>query len=132
MLGVTNEGYIKRSTTRSYSSTKDFGLKENDFYILEKEVSTLDTLLIFTNLGNYIFLPIYKLDDQKWGDLGVYVNNIVPIAKNEKVIDSIVVSKFNTNQLLLLATKQGMMKQVKLKNLLVSTQIGRASCRERV
>lgn len=120
MLGVTNEGYIKRSTTRSYSSTKDFGLKENDFYILEKEVSTLDTLLIFTNLGNYIFLPIYKLDDQKWGDLGVYVNNIVPIAKNEKVIDSIVVSNFNTNQLLLLATKQGMMKQVKLKNLLVS------------
>lgn len=120
MLGVTSEGYIKRSTIRSYSSTKDLGLKENDYYILEKEVSTLDTLLIFTNLGNYIFLPIYKLDDQKWGDLGVYVNNVVPISKNEKVIDAIVVSNFNTNQLLLLATKQGMMKQVKLRNLLVS------------
>lgn len=120
MLGITSEGYIKRSTIRSYSSTKDLGLKENDYYILEKEVSTLDTLLIFTNLGNYIFLPIYKLDDQKWGDLGVYVNNVVPISKNEKVIDAIVVSNFNTNQLLLLATKQGMMKQVKLRNLLVS------------
>ncbi|MGI6782305.1 MAG: DNA topoisomerase IV subunit A, partial [Acholeplasmataceae bacterium] len=93
-VGITKEGYVLRSNLRSYSSTKTPGLKQGDQFIFEEEVSTLDTLLIFTNLGNYIFLPVFKLEEQRWGDLGVYINNIVPIQRDETLIKVIKISDF--------------------------------------
>ena len=114
IVGITKEGYVKRASLRSYQATQTAGLKQDDALIFEKEVNTLDTLLIFTNLGNYIFLPVYKIDDQKWKDLGVYINNITPIDADESIIDVLCVSSFKDNDLVLLATKQGMMKQAKL------------------
>ncbi len=118
-VGITKEGYVLRSNLRSYSSTKTPGLKQGDQFIFEEEVSTLDTLLIFTNLGNYIFLPVFKLEEQRWGDLGVYINNIVPIQRDETLIKVIKISDFDTTQQLLLATKNGMMKLAKLSDFLV-------------
>lgn len=114
MIGVTKEGYIKRASTRSYQASQSCGLKENDALMFEVEVNTLDTLLLFTNLGNYIFLPVYKIDEQKWKDLGIYINNIVPIEKNEMLIKVIPVSDFKEEINILIATKEGMMKQAKL------------------
>ncbi|MBU1143308.1 MAG: DNA gyrase subunit A, partial [Firmicutes bacterium] len=96
------------------------GLKVDDSLIYQEELNTLDTLLIFTNLGNYIFLPVYKLDEQKWKDLGIYINNIVPIEKNERVIKVISVSTFQSDETLLLGTAEGMMKQTKLSDFEVS------------
>lgn len=114
MIGVTKDGYIKRASTRSYQASQSCGLKENDALMFEVEVNTLDTLLIFTNLGNYIFLPVYKIDEQKWKDLGIYINNIVSIEKNETLIKIIPVTSFKDDQNVLIATKEGMMKQAKL------------------
>ncbi|MBU1143422.1 MAG: DNA topoisomerase IV subunit A, partial [Firmicutes bacterium] len=68
MIGITKEGYIKRASTRSFQASQTTGLKVDDSLIYQEELNTLDTLLIFTNLGNYIFLPVYKLDEQKWKD----------------------------------------------------------------
>ncbi len=120
MIGITREGYVKRASTRSYQASQNVGLKADDALIFERELNTLDTLLIFTNLGNYIFLPVYKIDEQKWKDLGVYLNNIVPIDKNEYIVKVLSVSNFNTGQLVLLATANGMMKQTKLSDFEVS------------
>ena len=118
-VGITKEGYVVRSNLRSYSTTKTPGLKQGDQFIFEEEVSTLDTLLIFTSLGNYIFLPVFKLEEQRWGDLGIYINNIVPIQREETLIKAFKISDFDTTQQLLLATKQGMMKLAKLSDFLV-------------
>lgn len=114
VVGVTKEGYIVRSNLRSYSTTKTPGLKQGDSFTFEEEVSTLDTLLLFTNLGNYIFMPVYKLEEQRWGDLGIYINNIVPIQRDELIVKTFKISDFNTTQELLIATKEGMMKLAKL------------------
>ncbi|MDY0294756.1 MAG: DNA topoisomerase IV subunit A [Acholeplasmataceae bacterium] len=114
MIGVTKDGYIKRASTRSYQASQSCGLKENDALMFEVEVNTLDTLLIFTNLGNYVFLPVYKIDEQKWKDLGIYINNIVPIEKNETIIKVLPITSFKDDQNILIATKEGMMKQAKL------------------
>ncbi|MDR4968904.1 MAG: DNA topoisomerase IV subunit A, partial [Acholeplasmataceae bacterium] len=116
MIGITKEGYIKRASTRSHQASLTIGLKAQDALIFEKELNTLDTLLIFTNLGNYIYLPVFKIDEQKWKDLGIYINNITPIEKNEKIIKVIAVSNFKTDETILLATLQGMMKQAKLQD----------------
>lgn len=120
MIGITKDGYIKRASTRSYQASQSIGLKENDALMFEKELNTLDTLLIFTNLGNYIFLPVYKIDEQKWKDLGIYINNITPIEKNERLIKVLAVSSFNSDETILIATKEGMMKQAKLSDFEVS------------
>lgn len=120
MVGVTKEGYIKRASTRSYQASLSVGLKTDDALLFEKELNNLDTLLIFTNLGNYIFLPVYKIDDQKWKDLGVFINNIVPIEKNERVIKVIAVDTFQSNENILISTLSGMMKQAKLSDFEVS------------
>lgn len=113
-IGVSKEGYIKRANTRSYQASQQDGLKADDSLIFEQEVKTLDTLLLFTNLGNYIYLPVYKIDEQKWKDLGVYINNIVPIERGETIVSVICVESFEAKHNILLATKKGMMKQVRL------------------
>ncbi len=119
-IGVTREGYVKRASQRSYQASTSVGLKNDDALIFESETSTLSTLLLFTNLGNYIFLPVYKIDDQKWKDLGVYINNITPIKDNERIIKVMAITRFDTDEMLLLATANGQMKQSALKEFEVS------------
>lgn len=119
-IGVSKEGYIKRASLRSYQATVEAGLKQDDVLIYEKETSTLETLLIFTNKGNYVFLPVYKIDDQKWKDLGVYIGNVVHIDPDESIVDVIAVKDFKDDAYCLLATRSGMMKQAKLSDFEVS------------
>ena len=85
---VTKEGYVKRVSKRSYNSSndEDISLKENDYIIGLYEMNTIDTILVFTNLGNFISIPIYKLQDFKWKDEGQHLNDITTIAPKEKII----------------------------------------------
>ncbi|QWB95364.1 DNA topoisomerase IV subunit A [Mycoplasmatota bacterium] len=119
-IGISKEGYIKRASTRSYQATSEAGMKQDDVLIYDKETNTLDTLLIFTNKGNYIYLPVYKIEEQKWKDLGVYIGNITPIASDESIVDVLAISDFNEDINILLASKNGMMKQSKLSDFQVS------------
>jgi topoisomerase-4 subunit A len=119
-IGISKEGYIKRASMRSYQATNEAGMKQDDVLIYDKETNTLDTLLIFTNKGNYIYLPVYKIEDQKWKDLGVYIGNITPIASDESIVDVLSISDFNEDIYILLASKNGMMKQSKLSDFQVT------------
>ena len=119
-VAITKDGYVKRASLRSVVASKEVGLKENDAMLYEEELNTLDTLLLFTNLGQYIYLPVYKIEEQKWRDLGVYINNIVPTSKGEIIIRVLKVSDFSIDQKILLTTKQGQMKQVNLADFEVS------------
>ncbi|MBQ9011261.1 MAG: DNA topoisomerase IV subunit A, partial [Bacilli bacterium] len=67
MVVITNEGYVKRTSVRSYSaSDEETGLKEKDYPIGIYEANTMDTLLLFTSLGNFLYIPVYELQDLKW------------------------------------------------------------------
>ncbi len=111
---VTNEGYIKRVSAKSYAaSTEDTTLKPGDFVTGLYECTTLDTILIFTNLGNYLFVPVYKIPDMKWKELGKHVNNIVMLSEGEKVIASMM---YNKNDTLVLATKLGNIKRTLMRD----------------
>ena len=54
VVTVTHEGYIKRSSIRSYTASKpeEIGMKEGDFLLYAGEVNTLDHLLLVTNKRN--------------------------------------------------------------------------------
>ena len=81
---ITKDGYIKRTSYRSYSATNDNPtLKENDYIIGQFEMNTLDTLLVFTSFGNYLHIPVYAIYDMKWKDMGKHISNIIPTSDNE-------------------------------------------------
>ena len=93
---VTDEGYVKRVSTRSYSSSQEStGLKDTDHPIGIYEANTMDTLILFTSLGNFLYIPVYELPDLKWKDLGKHVSNIVKISSNEDILSSYLVKDFN-------------------------------------
>ncbi len=108
---VTNEGYLKRVSAKSYASASEEPLmKPGDFITHLFDVTTQDYLLMFTNLGNYLFLPVHKIFEGKWKELGKHVNNLVALSPQESIVESFVYSK---DKELLLATKNGMIKRIK-------------------
>jgi topoisomerase-4 subunit A len=120
VVGVSREGYIKTTSVRSYKATSNTQLRDNDSLLFVKEVSNLDTLLLFTNIGNYIYLPVHKIPSFKWRDLGTHINNIVQLQDNEIIIKVIDVSDFDKQENLLFVTKNNLVKQTELKEFNVS------------
>ena len=113
---VTKDGYVKRTNLRSYNATDDLPLlKENDYIIGSYEVNTMDTLLMFTNLGNYLYIPIYELPDLKWKELGKHISNIIKISSDEKIISSMIVNDFDNDDIITIFSKNGMVKRTNLK-----------------
>lgn len=114
---VTHDGYIKRSSPRSYaSSTEESALKENDYVIGLYEMNTADTLLLFTSLGNYLHIPVHMIPDLKWKDMPKHVSNIISIGEEENIISSLPAYDFSSDMRVILATKNGMIKRCNLKD----------------
>ena len=113
---VTKEGYVKRVSKRSYTSDET-GLKQGDHVIGKYELNTLDSILLFTDLGNYLYVPVYEIPDIKWKELGKHISNIIQIKSNENIIYS---TPYVDNKVITLATKQGMIKRTKIEEFKVS------------
>ena len=111
---VTHDGYVKRVSKRSYNKDEETLTKEGDYIIGIYELNTLDTLLMFTTLGNYLYVPVYEMPDLKWKELGKHVSNIIKLSPNENIVASMPVKDFNEDKLITLFTKNGMIKRVKL------------------
>lgn len=120
IVGISREGYIKSTSIRSYRATANQNLKDNDSLMFEQEVSTIDTLLIFTNKGNFIYLPVFKVPTYKWRELGTHINNLVNLDPKETIIKVMAVSNFDQNMQLLFVTKNNLVKQTELKDFDVS------------
>jgi topoisomerase-4 subunit A len=114
IVSVSKEGYLKRISLKSFNAGKNIGLKDNDATLFTKEVSTLDKLLIFTNLGNFIYLPVYKITECKLKDIGTFINSLVQIQPKERFIKVYSISEFNSNTNVLLVTNEGSIKQCSL------------------
>ena len=120
IVALSHEGYIKRVSTRSYSKTEEeTALKDTDYLIGLYKVNTRNTLLVFTNLGNYLYLPVYELPEAKWKELGKHISNIIPLAQNENIIGSMPVYNFDDDKYITSFTKNGMAKRTKLKDFAV-------------
>ena len=113
---VTKEGYVKRVSQRSYASAngEDTMLKENDYIVGIYNMNTMDTLLVFTNLGNYLYIPVYEITECKWKELGKHISNIISISSGESVINAMPVYDFNDNIYITTFSKNGMVKRTKL------------------
>ena len=117
---VTNEGYIKKVSLKSYNSSngEETMMKPGDFVKGFYEVSTLDNIILFTNQGRYLFIPVHAIPEVKWKELGKHVNSVVMISPEEKIISSLVLDNKEDN--IILATKNGLVKKSKLEDFIVS------------
>ena len=118
---LTNEGYVKRVSLRSYAASinDETGLKDKDFKTAVYEASTMDTLLLFTSLGNFLYVPVHELPDLKWKDMGKHISNIIKISSDEEIIGSYLTKNFKENVNFLTFTKNGMVKQTSIQDLKV-------------
>ncbi|WP_148629689.1 DNA topoisomerase IV subunit A [Bacillus sp. E214] len=116
IVTVTKEGYIKRTSLRSYTASggQDYGMKEGDRLLHKLDMNTTDTLLLFTDKGSYIYCPVHLLPDIRWKDTGQHISNIVPLDKNQNLLKAIPVSDFEKGSFLLFVTKNGLVKKSEL------------------
>lgn len=117
---TTNEGYIKKISLKSFASAgeDETTVKPGDYVTGCYSTTTQDTLLMFTNLGRYLYIPVHEITDAKWKDLGKHVSNLVPLNENERIISSMILDSKNT--VVVMATKNGSVKRTRLNDLIVS------------
>ena len=112
---VTHDGYIKRVSLRSFdANTEETSLKDGDYVVGLYNINTIQTVLVFTNEGNYLFLPVYEIPEAKWKDMGKHVSNIVTMSSGEKIIGAMPVYNFDEDRYVTIFTKYGMVKRTKL------------------
>ena len=111
---VTSDGYVKRVSLRSYNKDEETLVKEGSCVLKMVQMNTLDTLLLFTNLGNYLYIPVHTLPEAKWKELGKHISNVIKISEEEKVVDVIPVFNFEEDKYITSFTKNGMVKRTKL------------------
>ena len=115
---VTHEGYVKKMSAKAYAARKEeTTLKPGDYMTHLFDVTTQDNLLFFTNLGNYIFMPVHKIPEAKWKDLGKHINNVVSLSPEEKVVSAMI---YQSDGEVISVTKMGMIKRTKMKDFEVS------------
>ncbi|MFB3163323.1 DNA topoisomerase IV subunit A [Neobacillus sp. 179-J 1A1 HS] len=117
IVTITREGYVKRTSQRSFAASngQDLAMKDSDRLLAQLDVNTKDVVLLFTNKGNYLYCPVHELPDIRWKDLGQHVANIIPIDRDEDIIQAITVKDFEIDAYLVFVTKNGMVKKTELK-----------------
>ena len=116
IVSFTKDGYIKRSQLKSYKSSGEVlpNIKLGDTIKGILKANTTDTLLLFTNFGNFVSVPVYRIRETKWKDEGDHINDISTLSPNEKIISAINVTDFNKGVYVVLLSKTGQIKRTPL------------------
>ncbi|MCO6535384.1 DNA topoisomerase IV subunit A [Lactobacillus panisapium] len=116
---ISRDGYLKRSSLRSWQSSddEDNGLPDGDEVVFEKTLSTLTNLYLFTNRGNLIYRPVNELVETKWKDTGQHLSQEIGLNSEEQIIRVFEFDQLDQDVNFLLATDDGYIKQLQLQNL---------------
>ena len=122
MVAVSYDGYLKRSSIRSYNSSNNGlpGLKEGDMIVGIGKAFTTDYLICFTNLGNYAVIGVHNLTDNKWKDEGTHINEFTTLSSGEKIIKAMTLSEMRNDLYLAILTKFGQIKRMAVSSLELS------------
>ncbi|WP_214891815.1 DNA topoisomerase IV subunit A [Exiguobacterium sp. H66] len=115
MVFMSKNGYIKRSSLRSFGASNDLPeMKEQDRLLYQGQAMTTDHVIVWTIRGNYLLIPVHQLPDTKWKDGGQHVANLVPLEPGDRVLSIDLVRTFDETSHCLFVTRQGMVKRSKL------------------
>lgn len=116
-IALTRDGYIKYSSIKSYRSSGENplpGMKDGDVLIYQGEANTTDYLICFTNVGNFIYIPVHKIMEGKWKDEGRHINYLVSLNPNEKIVRAYAIEQFRNDLFFVLVSKNGQIKRLSL------------------
>ncbi|MQS98545.1 DNA topoisomerase IV subunit A [Companilactobacillus halodurans] len=119
-LLVSHDGYVKRSSLRSYqaSTADDNGLKDADYPIADENVNTLDHVFIFTDKGNLIYRQVFEIEDSRWKDTGSHLSQVIGLDSDESILRTFVFKDLKETGNFLIGTSENYVKQVSFKDLL--------------
>lgn len=134
LVTLSHEGYIKRTSmlsfTRSGGEVESSGVKEGDFVKHVFGVNTIENLLLFTQRGQFFMLPIHQIPEYKWKEAGTPIVNVIPIAKEDKIVSIIPVKDFEAPlQSLLFFTRKGQVKRTELKEYMTNRSSAIVACK---
>lgn len=117
VVTVTHDGYLKRSSLRSYSASKpeELGMKDGDFILYCEQANTLDHLFLVTNKGNIIYRPVHELPDLKWKDMGEHISQtVMNLAMDESIRAVFSYQELDPQKNFVLISKRGLIKQTRM------------------
>lgn len=121
---VTNDGYAKRTSVKSYQASLK-NVSENDPFNLPKMkpgdrlvydglCDTHQALMLFTNTGNYAYVPIHLLTDIKWKEEGKHLNNLIALKAEERIVKVFRIDEFKEGLYVVMLTKENKIKRTPL------------------
>jgi DNA gyrase subunit A len=118
----TKNQYVKRISVEEYRTQgrggrgkKGMTVREEDFINDLFVCSTHDTILVFTSKGRVYSIKCYNIPLQKRTARGKPIINLIPLQSGEKISSMIPINNFNTNEALIMTTKNGIIKKSPLK-----------------
>lgn len=118
IVTLTNEGYIKRTSPRSFKSAggtlETCGVKEGDRVRHFVETNTSHTALFFTQDGKYFATLVNSLPDDKWKDIGSALINVIPLEKQQRIVGFAIVESFQKPLYVYHVSRSGLIKKTAL------------------
>lgn len=124
MISLTRDGYLKRSSIKSYKSNDMSlpGIKSGDSLIGIAQALTTDYLVAFTNYGNYFSIPVNDIMENRWKEEGQHMNAHSTMLTGEKIIKGLIIRDVREDLYLAIATDYGYIKRIPLSSLDLSTR----------
>ncbi len=113
IVTLTREGYLKRTSTRSYASSdpEDISVRAGDNIVYAQKLSTLDQILIFTNKGKVINRPVHEIPDIRWKDAGQHLSQSINFETDEQIVAVFDYNKLPDDEQFVFITRKGYIKQ---------------------
>ena len=129
---ITNKGFVKRVPTDEYKSqgrggkgVRGASLRDEDFVEQLFSAFSHDHILFITNLGKAYCLEVWELPEGQKVGKGVNIKAILPKMEEGESISAIIDFKdFDENESILMATRFGVVKQVKLNDFINARKNG--------
>jgi len=118
----TKNQYIKRISVEDYRSQGRGGRGKKGMTVREEDIIdnlfvcyTHDTILIFTSKGRVYSLKCFEILLQQRTARGKPIINLIPLQEGERISEMIPIHNFNTNEMLIMTTKNGIIKKSPLR-----------------
>ena len=129
---ITNKGFVKRVPADEYKSqgrggkgVRGASLRDEDFVEHLFSAFSHDHILFITNLGKAYCLEVWELPEGQKVGKGVNIKAVLPKMEDGESISAIIDFKdFDENESILMATRFGVVKQVKLNDFINARKNG--------
>ncbi len=108
VISISSEGYIKRSTWRSYLASSVMSTKlEGDLIVDNISTTTKEIMAIFMNDGTVVTIPVYEIPEMKWKDIGKHISTYANVNDGVKVKRMIALTELDKSKSLLGISRDG-------------------------